>query len=352
MAYESKTPDALHEDMLASINDAIDKREGSVAHDLTYPTAIELGNTYVELDVALGMGFVDTSEGVYLERICLPFGITRKQALKAKGNVTLTGPAGTIVPINTRLQTTANEAVFFITLEAVTLTDGTATVSAEAELGGAQGNVGIGEINALAPGDLYGIVSVTNATAFDGGVDVEDDESLRKRLIDRAQNPATSGNANHYRQWALEIAGVGDAKVKPIWNGAGTVKVILLDTEKTAPTQPIIDSVTAHINEQKPIGATVTVVGASEVGINITATLTLEEGAQTESITSAFKVALTDYLKTIAFADSTVRYAKIASLLIDVAGVLDYANLKVNGATNNVPITDEQVAIAGTVTFT
>ena len=264
----------------------------------------------------------------------------------------MSGPAGTIVPQGTRLQTTVNEAVFFVTLEPATLDGGTATVSAQAEEGGLAGNVGAGDINALAPGNLYGIVSAINAAPFDGGADTEDDAALRKRLIDRAQNPATSGNANHYRQWALEIAGVGDARVMPIANGPGTVKVVLLDTEKTAPAQSVIDAVEAHIAEQKPIGATVAVEGAQEVAINVAAQLTLAPGATVEAAQAEFTDALKPYLAGLAFVDSTVRYAKIASVLIDVAGVLDYANLTVNGATNNVIVVDGAVTVVGTVAFT
>jgi len=242
MAYEAKTPDVIHAAMLENIDPAIDQREGSVTHDLTKPTAIELANAYIELDAVLALGFADTTEGIYLDMRASEHGVTRKVALKAQGSVTLTGPNGTIVPQGTRLQTASN--IFFVTLTDVTLTSGSATVEAEAELAGLSGNVASGTITALAPGDLYGIVTVTNTLSFDGGADIEDDASLLKRLKDRVQKPATSGNAAHYQQWALEVAGVGDAKVYPVWNGGGTVKVVLLDTEKTAPAAQNVKEVT------------------------------------------------------------------------------------------------------------
>jgi uncharacterized phage protein gp47/JayE len=349
MAYEDMTPEFLHETMLSNVDDAIDKREGSVAHDLLYPAAIEIGNAYIELDSVLGLGFADTTEGIYLDLRAGEFGLTRKDAVKAQGSVTLTGPTGTIVPAGTRMQTASG--IFFVTLTDATLTNGTATVTAAAEVGGIDGNVAAGAINALAPGDLYGIVTVTNPQPFDGGADVEDDAALLARLKDYVQKPSTSGNANDYRNWALEISGVGDAKVYPVWNGGGTVKVVLLDTEKTAPAQTVIDDVTAHIEANRPIGATVTVVGATEVPINVSATLTLADGKTTADATTEFTVLMTNYLKSLAFTDPIVRYSQIAANILDADSVLDYSNLTVNGGTANITIADGSVAVLGSVTF-
>jgi uncharacterized phage protein gp47/JayE len=224
------------------------------------------------------------------------------------------------------------------------------TVNAEAEDGGLAGNVAAGLINALAPGDLYGVVTVTNPANFDGGADEEDDAALLKRLKDKVSNPVTSGNAAHYRQWALEVAGVGDAKVYPVWNGGGTVKVVLLDTEGTAPAQTIIDAATAYIEDNRPIGATVTVVGVTEVPINITATLTLAEGKTSTDAQTEVSALLKDYLKTMAFTDTVVRFSQIAALVLNAESVIDYTNLTINGGTTNITIVDGSVAVAGTVT--
>ncbi|PFP30267.1 baseplate J protein [Bacillus sp. AFS073361] len=350
MAYEDKTPDLIHGSMLENVDPAIDMREGSVVHDLTKPAAIEIANAYIELDAVLALGFAETSEGEYLDMRASEHGVTRKAAVKAQGSVTLTGPDGEVVPSGTRLQTESE--VFFVTLADVTLTGGTATVNAEAEEAGLAGNVAAGTITALAPGDLYGIVSVTNALVFDGGADAEDDEALLARLLDRVRKPATSGNAAHYKQWALEVAGVGDAKVYPVWNGGGTVKVVLLDTEKTAPAPSVVTAATDYIESQRPIGVTLTVVGATELAINVAATMTLASGADIADVQAQFTESLADYLKSVAFTGEQIRYTRIANLLIDVPGVIDYASLTVNGGTANILPTDEQVGVVGSVTLT
>jgi uncharacterized phage protein gp47/JayE len=334
--------------MLENVDPAIDQREGSVTHDLTMPAAVEIANAYIELDAVLALGFADTSEGTYLDMRAGEHGLTRKPSVKAQGSVTFTGPDGTIVLNGTRVQT--ESGIYFVTLTDVTISGGMSTVNAEAEDGGLAGNVAAGLINALAPGDLYGVVTVTNPANFDGGADEEDDAALLKRLKDKVSNPVTSGNAAHYRQWALEVAGVGDAKVYPVWNGGGTVKVVLLDTEGTAPAQTIIDAATAYIEDNRPIGATVTVVGVTEVPINITATLTLAEGKTSTDAQTEVSALLKDYLKTMAFTDTVVRFSQIAALVLNAESVIDYTNLTINGGTTNITIVDGSVAVAGTVT--
>lgn len=352
MAYEDFTPDMIHGNMLTNISNDIDKREGSVTHDLTYPAAIELGNAYVELDTVLAMGMPQTATGEFLENIAYAWSIERRDAVKAIGEVTLTSiKVPTVIPAGTRLQTTNDDPIYFVTDEAVEYVGEPITVSATAEAGGTEGNVSIGEINSLAAGDLYGIVTVTNAEPFDGGADIEDDETLRERLFERARRPITSGNAYHYEMWAKEIDGIGDAKIYPLWDGAGTVKVVLVDSTHTAPTDELVTEVAEHIEENRPIGADVTVVGATEIPINVTATIELADASTLEDVKDDLEDAIVDHLADIAFVGEPVRYSEIAGLVIGLAGVRDYTNLTVNGGTTNVAVADDAVAVLGTVTL-
>jgi uncharacterized phage protein gp47/JayE len=275
-------------------------------------------------------------------------GLTRKPAVNATGQVKFSGVNGTVIPIGTRINT--DNEVYFSTTQAGTISSGVVTVNATAEVGGIIGNVVAGEINTV-PAELSSLLSVTNDLPFSGGFDVESDESLIARYYEKVQKPATSGNAFQYQQWAKSVAGIGDAKVYPLWNGNGTVKVVLLDVNKRAPNATFVTNTTNYINGERPIGATVTVVGATEVPIAVSATLTLSSGAVLATAVSKFTSALTDYLKSIAFVDSTVRYSKIASVMLGIPEILDYANLKVNNGTVNITIADGSVAVPGSVTL-
>ncbi|MDQ0154903.1 baseplate J/gp47 family protein [Robertmurraya andreesenii] len=281
---------------------------------------------------------------------CSELGVIPKEAVKAVGTLTFMGADGTVVPVGTRVSTDSVTPIYFTTVTEGVITDGVCDVEAEAENAGFIGNVAAKKIT-LVLGDLSGVVTVINNANFDGGTDVESDESLLARYYEKAQKPATSGNANHYLQWAKSVAGVGDARVHPLWNGPGTVKVVLLDTDKTAPPQTTIDDVETFIENVRPIGATVTVVGAEEVSINVSATLTLATDVTLEEVTAQFTEALRQYLKSIAFTGELIRYTRIANLLLDIPPIIDYQDLTVNGAIANIELTGDQVGVIGTVEF-
>ncbi|EMI10361.1 baseplate J/gp47 family protein [Anoxybacillus gonensis] len=350
--FENQTFETIRQRMLDNIDNSIDKRQGSVVWDLLSPAAIELAQAYIALDQVLLFGFAsENMPSNYLDLRCAEVGLTRKPAAKAIGQVTFVGMEGTVIPNGTRLSTDEVNPIYFVTTEDGVITEGTVTVTAEAEVAGYAGNVATGKIT-LVVGNLAGITSVTNHAPFQGGIDAESDESLLERYFAHVRKPSTSGNANHYRQWALEISGIGDAKVYPVWNGPGTVKVVLLSTEKTAPTQSIVDEVATHIESVRPIGATVTVVGATEVPINVSATLTLAIGKTLMDAQTEFESLLIEYLKTLAFFDPVVRYSKIASLLLDCPSIVDYSDFTINNGTDNVIVADGSVAVKGMVTFT
>ncbi|MED4922893.1 baseplate J/gp47 family protein [Anoxybacillus geothermalis] len=350
--FEDQTFEVIMQRMLSRIPDDFDKRQGSVIWDMLAPAALELERAYQQLHLVTNWLYLsgDVPRDILLARV-RDFGIEPKPAQKASGTVVFTGLPGTVIPVNTRISTDDRTPIFFYTTSnATVLENGTVSVPVEAEVPGAAGNVPAGAITVLVD-VIDGVESVTNPQAFENGIDEESDESLLARYYDRVRNPITSGNVGHYRQWALEVAGVGDAKVYPVWNGPGTVKVVLIGTDKTAPSQSVIDEVAAHIENVRPIGATVTVVSATEVPINVSATLTLVAGKTLADAQAEFEPLLLEYLQSLALVDPVVRYTKVASLLLDCPSVIDYFNLTINGNAANVMVAEGEIAVKGTVAF-
>lgn len=347
--YESQTEQEIKQRMLDAVPSDLEKREGSFIYDAISPAAIELALAYIELDRVLQLGFAQTTYGQYLDYRAAEHGLTRKPATKATGQVTITGSEGTVVPSGSVFAT--GSGVRFVTTAEVTI-DATGQVVAdiEAEEAGASGNVPANTITVI-PVAIAGVTGVNNPEPTSGGADEESDADLLARLLEKVRTPATSGNASHYKQWALEVAGVGDAKVFPIWNGPGTVKVVVIDSNKQPASAEIVQNVADYIEEVRPIGATVTVESATGLSIDITATIVLDTGAVLADVQAAFESALTDYLADIAFIQNYVSYAQVGSLLLDTPGVLDYSNLTLNGGTGNVTVGDTQVAVLGTVTL-
>lgn len=341
------TKDEIQARLLSNVSDEYDKTEGSFFYDALKPIAIEMEPKYTEIDNAPGDFFVVNATGANLDNRVAEQGLIRKPATKATTTVTVTGSQGAAINAGDKVSSdTAN----FIFLETKVIGEtGQEAVSVECETAGSVGNVPIGAIKYF-PITLPGLTAVTNSTAVTNGYDGEADEDLRARYFAKVKTPATSGNVYHYRNWALEVTGIGDARVDPLWNGNGTVKVIIINSNKQAADAQLIADTAAYIEEHRPIGATVTVISAANLAINIAATLILASGYTLEQARLSIEAKVTDYLKGIAFVSNIVSYTIIGSLILQADGVTDYTDYTLNLGTDNIAVGDEQVAVLGVVT--
>ncbi|RSL28989.1 baseplate J/gp47 family protein [Salibacterium salarium] len=352
--YATETKDAVLERMKTEVSDEYDKRESSHAHDMLSPAAIEFAKAYIALDQVLTYGFLsEDTPREYLELKAAERGVIPTPATKSTGELTFSGDDAEDIPAGTRVSTDEDDPIYAVTTADASIPDGggEVTVEAEAEEAGAVGDVSAGEFT-LVRGDLSGVLDVTNAEAFEGGADEESDESLLARTFERVREPATSGNVYHYEQWAKEVPGIEEANVEPVWDGPGTVRVVLISDEMRAPDQTTIDAATDYIEEERPFFGDLTVVGVEEVEIDVTADVQLTTNGDITSATNELESALTEYFAEMARnQQTTVRYAKVGTVLFETDDVLDYDALNINGGTDNISITSDQVAVVGTVTL-
>jgi len=344
------TQDEIRDRLLAAIPETFDKTEGSFFYDSIMPAAIELALAYAQVETNLLLGFAQTTSGQYLGRRAGEHGVTRKVAVKATGQVTISGANGTVVPAGS-IFSTGGGIQFQTTEEVIIDISGDVNADVEALSAGTNGNTPAGAINSI-PVTIAMVTGVTNAQSTTGGVDTESDSELLNRLLDKVRQPATSGNTHHYRQWAMEVGGIGDARIESLWTGNGTVRVILLDSDKQPASSAKITEVADYIETVRPIGATVTVISATGLDIDVAADVTLSEGYTLEGVTTDVETAIFAYLAEIAFQQNYVSYAKLGSILLDTPGIIDYSGLTVNMGTANVEVGDTEVAILGTVTLT
>jgi uncharacterized phage protein gp47/JayE len=343
----AETKDTILNRMLSYISNIYDKTIGSFFYDATMPVAIELEKLDAKADAILNKGFADTATGADLERKCSEQGIVRKPATKATGSVAITGIVGS--PVVKGEMVSSDTASFIFAEDKVIQVGGSVNVMVECVEFGSIGNVPAARIKYF-PKTLEGLQTVTNPQPFKDGYDAESDESLRQRYYDKIRTPATSGNKYHYKNWSKEVTGVGDAKVFPLANGAGTVKVVIINSNKRAADQALIDDVTEYINDNRPIGATVSVVSATEIVINVNVALNIDTNNYTVGqVTTAMTNNITSYLKEIAFVNSYVSYASIGNVIYNTDGVIDYSGLLVNNGTANITLLETEVAVLGGV---
>lgn len=186
------------------------------------------------------------------------------------------------------------------------------------------------------------------------------------------QKPITNANKYHYKKWALEVAGVKKADVKPLWNGENTVKVIIVDQNSQPADNELVKKVQNYIdpyeegtmkgwgcgNGQAPIGAYCTVASASSLDLTINAELKIKAGETLPVIKERVETALNNFLSNLIFNDDIdyISYAKVGAVILDVEGISDYKNLTINGETDNIIVpdtdTDRSIPILKTLELT
>lgn len=333
--FEIMTYENILADMLNSVENDVDKREGSIIYDALAPCAYQLAQTYFVLNHYIDLVSGDTAVGEYLDRVVVDYGIIRKPATFAIRKITTSGS----VNIGTRWG--MNGIVYEIT---ELLKDNEYKATCEQ----------IGEIGNAYSGALENIdnilgIQATLTDIITSGEDEESDDNLRARFYTYVQKPSTSGNADNYKQWALEVIGVGDAKIFPLWNGPGTVKVVIVDSTKLPANLELVEATKDHIESVRPIGANISVTSGIAKDINVTATIVLANGYNLQTITTSFTEALTEYFRSIAFSLSNISHAKIGTILLGIDGVLDYSELKIGGFTANISLEDEEIPVIGTL---
>ncbi|MFH1999963.1 MAG: baseplate J/gp47 family protein [Planctomycetota bacterium] len=218
--------------------------------DLSYPNSLlgilaaALGGAVHELFgritwLAIQL-FPDTCEGEYLERWSTVWDIFRTPPVAATGTVACTGTDGTDIPAGTII--IRADGTEYETDELATIAGGTANVAITAVVAGDDGNTDpsaefsfqspIPDINTLATVDAEGIT---------GGVDIEDDVSLRANLLNRIKEPPHGGASFDYPKWGKGVSGVTRAWCHPLYDedgGAGLGHVglsFVMDGKTTYP---------------------------------------------------------------------------------------------------------------------
>lgn len=351
--YDELTPESIKASMLSDLEVKgvdVSTREGSYANTLVSVAAYQLFKLYQQFPGLLHMVFPDETSGEYIDKNAAQVGMTRTAGKKATAEVTFTGTNGTFIAAGTALYA-PESGLQFRTSADTTIVGGTATVLAEAAEVGAGYNLMAGSITAMYI-NVAGVAGVTNAAAAAGGVDVESDVDFYARYHLRRTLPITSGNKNHYIAWATEVAGVSYANCVPLWNGNGTVKVIIGGADRSPVDETIRRACYDHIEAERPIGATVTVVSVARREIALSATVTLVDGYSSDDVKSQLTAAVSELLSKQPFGEVvTIPFSRFLACLLQCPGVADYSAFTVGGGTAAVTINAEDAPSVGTVTI-
>lgn len=337
--------EAIKQRILDNMKIDIDKREGSFTNNMISPLSEEIAKVYIEQRDLVNMSFIKNGFFNYLDDKCWEYGITRKIGESAIGTIVFEGENGIHIQNGTVL---FSNDLGYVTLNDEIIENGKAELIVEAYEMGKKYNV-IKNTDLTLRDKIEGITKVYAKEDFTRGSDTETDEELRERFSQTIKKSYTSGNVAHYEMWTNEVKGVGGCKIFPLKNGNGSVEVVITNSDMLAADTTIINNVKANIEENRPIGATITVVSATEKIINISSKITIARGYNTGEVKELFAEKLKQYLKEISFKTSYISISKLSNLLFETEGIFDYMEFKLNNNIVNIPLSDTEVPNLGTI---
>jgi uncharacterized phage protein gp47/JayE len=340
--FENQTFEEIMERMLNSISADIDTREGSVIYNALAPAAAELAKSYIWLDTVLELVFSDTAQGEFLDRRAAEAGIERTAATKAVRAGEFT--AGVRIPEGSRFY--VDNLYFQYT------GDGTLVC----ETPGEAGNANLTGRNLLSLDTIPGLEKAIVREILIPGREEEGDDSLRERYFTRVRREAVSANKMHYKEWAEEVDGVGKAKIFPLWSGDGTVKIVVTNANLEPASEILIQKVKDYIDPepgqgegQAPIGAVVTVESAVWKEVEISAEVLPEINHSIDEVKSEIEKGVLNLFKKMAFEDNVIRLSQINNIVYNSPSVSDYSNIKINGTSENLVLSDVEIPKLGQV---
>lgn len=326
--------------MAQTLPPELDCREGTFTHDALRPVAMEIQKNQYDIRNLVELNFIETSGMEYLDKKAQEVGLERKDGTVASGTVSVTTGRETPIPSGTIFST--NDNIQFISLEDIVV-NGTMNIYVRAIDIGSKYNVPKDAIVTCS----VSVDKVLNEPMY-GGSDRETDEQLKMRLFQRVQNPPGGGNQNDYHRWCREIDGVEYTKVVPLWDGPGTVKVVVGSKDGSPLSIELFEKVREHIDNYAPIGASVTMNNVQQLPVNITANIEYDNEYKLDDIRKNIEANLDSYLLNRK-PSNRLMINEIGSIIINTAGVIDYSTVLINGSTGNMTTTDEQKPVLQTV---
>lgn len=348
--FEENTAEKTLQNLLDSVPDTVDKRPGSIIYDTLAPQSFLIAKFYQDLSFAIdNVIFLDTAKGEFLDKKGFEFGITRRSATATERKATF---AGATITNGTRFFT--NDGLNW------TFENGNVTC----DIKGYEGNSTAVGSQLIPIVDIQGLTtSIIGDVIVPGNLE-ESNDSYKNRILLKIREPEINSNKAQIKKWCMDVVGTGDARVFPLWNGANTVKSIIINTEKEPASDSIISQIQRYIDpDSKGLGEGVADIGviftaekAKEIKTNVSfKIISKASGKSDDDIKKEVEEALKSYLKLVAFQHETtkdiVRFQEISALILNTPSVIDFSDLIVNGATSNIEIDLDSVATAGTITL-
>lgn len=304
--------------------------------------------------------FVSSATGVWLELKAADFSKKRKAAVKTQGNVTVSRAADGVavtIPLGNIFKTekdiNGTELRFFVTASTI-LQQGSLSVDVpvEAEKEGVLYNVAAGKITKSLT-HISGIDTITNGTSWITleGSDIEDDESLRERMLNAWADVATMPIAQKYKNVCEAVSGVLFVRVDDQHpRGQGTIDIIVTSTVGAA-TEELLALVEAAANAIKAPYDNLLVKSSTTSATDVSVTVSVAAGTNTDGLSDRVTATIQTVMKISKDRNlnELLQSDLIYAIRRDISSVV---NVKVTAPADDLILGTDIVIILGTITVT
>jgi len=344
--FEDRTYEKILEEALATAPSGVDTRQGSIFYDAVSGVCFQVAKYYADLATAFELVFLTTGVDAYLDMKGSEYGVYRHPATSARYRYEYEGS-----------RPSTGER-FFSDGKYYKLIREDGSLYLEAESTGESTSEVLPGSPAVPVNNIGGLTASAFGELVEPGADIEDDEDFRQRIREKIAGPAENGNRQHYKTWCEEVAGVGRARIIPLWDGDNTVKGVIIGTDGTPAASGVVERVQDYVdpgctglgNGVANIGSYFTAIAAEALPITVTFNAVLASGATEESATEEATEAIRAHLKELALdtpetEKMVVRISTVGALLYALPSLIDYTGLTFNGEAANIEVDNTRVAV-------
>lgn len=267
--------------------------------------------------------YVDTAEGDKLTRLALDhYGIVRFGAVPAMGTARFSRPntafGDVLIDTGTLVGTLSDPVVQFVTTAPVTLSGVTADAPIAAAIAGSGSIVALGTLTTLLSTLADTSITISNPERTAGGMDVEDDDALRRRVHGFFQT-LRRGTIDALKFGAKQIPGVVRASVD---ESQGLITRLYVADIEGGANSALVQAVASEITNWRAAGKIVNVYGATVVLQSITIHLAFAAGVDTALVRNLAVAAIAAAVNGLAIGE-TLYASSIVAAARGIQGIVD-----------------------------
>ena len=292
-----------------------------------YALAAQLYSLWVQTGWLQNQCFPQTATGVYLDRHAEMRGLQRWEAVPASGMLRFAvNKAAAVelhIPEGSVCSTPAG--VEFRTTEEAVLPAGSLQIDvpACAVKAGVSGNVPAGSIVSMVHAPV-GVAACITPERFSGGIDAENDEELRSRILLSYTRLPNGANAAYYEAEAMEVEGVAAVVVLPKHRGIGTVDVVIA-SESGMAEAALVQAVQERLDARREICVDIKVSTPETVTVDVAVNIAAGE-QPFETVCAAVEKAIQDLFNGRLLGRGLL-IAQLGHCIFQVKGVENYTIL-------------------------